>query len=279
MSDSEAPIAGAFPVPDEICGYTVDSALTAGESFLAIGPGGRGVVLKKMDPDCLLGGLLHPSIRERLCRIRELAHGAVANLHGVGREGAEAFLVWEYVDGRTFAEYLGAADRTPRDLLVVARELILAVDSLHMRGIVHGALGGGNVIVAPDGSIRLTHLSPLLYSDPSVDVDAVIALLEWAVEQRGEQDSPLARLLADARHDHMDLRTLGTKIAALHEPSAQPPQLAPQIEERHLRRRMLVGALIVALLGLALGYAVWRAVGGGWDARTPSRWVPNLLGR
>src|SRR5687767_13638500 len=77
--------------PSELCGYPVDSALSpSGSTFLAIGPGGRGVVLKKMDDDCLLRGQLHPSIRERLGRVRELAHGGVANLYGVARDGAAA---------------------------------------------------------------------------------------------------------------------------------------------------------------------------------------------
>ena len=43
-----------------------------------------------MDHDCLLRGQLHPSIRERLSRVRELAHGGVANLYGVGRDGGES---------------------------------------------------------------------------------------------------------------------------------------------------------------------------------------------
>ena len=70
--------------PTELCGYPVDSALSPeGTSFLAIGPGGRGVVLKKLPEDCLLGDALHPSIRERLARVRELAHGGVAIRVGV----------------------------------------------------------------------------------------------------------------------------------------------------------------------------------------------------
>src|SRR4051812_15826439 len=138
--------------PAELCGYPVDSALSeAGATYLAIGPGGRGVVLKKMEDDCLLRGQLHPSIRERLARVRELAHGGVANLYGVGREGegeaaagtaggavGGAWLIWEYVDGESFADYAAAPNRTLRDLAMAGRELALAVDLLHMQGIVHG---------------------------------------------------------------------------------------------------------------------------------------------
>lgn len=249
-------------MPAELCGYVVDCALKEHESYLAIGPGGRGVVLKKLDADCLLEGVLHPSIRERLSRIRELAHGGVANLHGVRRDADTAFLIWEYIQGKTFGQYVADDVCAPRDLLLLARELILSVDSLHAQGIVHGAISSGNVIIAPDGTVRLTHVSPLLYSDPLADMESAIALLRQALERRGEQDSPLAHLLAEAARKQMPLRSLGAKVAALLE--AQDAGQAPDegADDRHLRRRMLIAAGLVALLGLAIAYGVWRAVTG-----------------
>ena len=50
----------------EICGYPVDSSLSDKGCYLAIGPGGRGVVVKRMEDNCLLKGQLHPAVRDRL---------------------------------------------------------------------------------------------------------------------------------------------------------------------------------------------------------------------
>jgi serine/threonine protein kinase len=263
------------PGPSELCGYPIDHSLTPGQSYLAIGPGGRGIVLKKLDEDCLLRGKLHPSIKERLARVRELAHGGVANLQGVVREGESAYLIWEYVQGETFDDYVVAPQRTPRDLLVIARELILGVDSLHMRGIVHGAISGGNVIVAADGAIRMTHISPLLYTDMLVDVESVRWLLAHAVERRGEQESPLGQLLAEAARDQMPLRTLGARVAALIESRGKPGEPETQIQERHIRRRTVFAAALVAVLGIALGYGVWRVVDGSADVHGWLQWSSN----
>ena len=263
----------AAGVPAELCGYVVDCALKEGQSYLAIGPGGRGVVLKKLDADCLLRGVLHPSIRERLCRVRELAHGGVANLHGVGREGENAYLIWEYIPGRTFDQYAGTDARHPRDLLVLARELILTVDSLHMQGIVHGAINGGNVIVADDGSVRLTHVSPLLYTDAGADIESVVALLDGAAARRGERESPFGRLLSEAASSHMSLRQLGVRIAALLESRDAATELPPGPHDRHRRRRMLAAAALVSLLGMALGYGVWRAVEQGRPNNSAFPWT------
>ena len=263
------------PDPSEICGYPIDHSLTPGQSYLAIGPGGRGVVLKKMDVDCLLRGKLHPSIKERLSRVRELAHGGVANLQGVEREGDTAYLVWEYIQGERFDEYAIAPGRTPRDLLVIARELILGVDSLHMQGVVHGAIGSGNVIISREGSVRMTHISPLLYADTSVDVDSVLWLLEHAVELRNEKDSPLGQLLVEAARDHMPLRVLGTRVGALIESRGKPDEPQVELEERHIRRRTLLAATIVLVLGLAIGYGVWRVVDASADPHGTIRWLPG----
>ncbi len=260
--------------PSDICGYAVDSALSdTGSTYLAVGPGGRGVVLKKMDEDCLLRGQLHPSIRERLARVRELAHGAVANLYGVARDGGDAendsrdrgglvgpvWLIWEYVEGQTFADYAADSNRSLRDLAAAGRELALAVDLLHMQGIVHGSIGPGNVIVSPSGGVRLTHVSPLLYTDPVPDAEAVAYLLESTVAARGESESPLGVLLARAREEKLALRPLAARLAALVESRSLDPPAEDAGRDNGPRRRAKYAAAVVAIAGVLLGLAAWRA--------------------
>lgn len=258
--------------PAELCGYAVKRALSAGQSYLAAGPGGRRVVLKRVDADCMLGNQLHPSIKERLARVRELAHGGVANLHGVARESDSAWLIWEYVEGQTFDEYSAEIRRTPLELLNLARELILAVDALHSRGIVHGALVGSNIIITPEGALRLVHISPLLFLDMALDVECVISLLQEAVSLRGEQELPLGRLLAEAAQTRPSLRELATRIAALLEVRSDLAQPQVSEEERHIRRRTLLAAGVVGLLGLMLAYGIWRVTDGSADFH-PAHWL------
>ena len=257
MTDA-APVADDAPA--EICGYVVDTALSEKGTYLAIGPGGRGVVVKRMEDECVLNNQLHPAVRERLARVREIAHGGVANLFGVERDAGTAWLVWEYVQGKPFDEYAAHPDRTLRELASVGREVALAVDLLHMQGIVHGSVHGGNVIVSPGGAVRLTHVSPLLYTDAGPDAEAVLSMLESAVSLRGGENASLGWLLARAREDRPGLRALAARLAALVASGELDEAGGPADEEadRRPRRRALYGAVAAAIIGAAAGVVAWR---------------------
>jgi tRNA A-37 threonylcarbamoyl transferase component Bud32 len=263
--------------PAEICGYRVGRVLSGSDeipSYLAAGAGGRDIVLKLLDPDCVLKkGILHPNVKERLSRVRELALTSVANLYGIERdpnEPSQAWLIWEYVPGKTFEDYADAPQRSPRELALVARELILTVESLHLQGIVHGALTGRNVIVTPAGTVRLTHVSPLLYNDPAEDMRCVIDLLREAVRRRGQERTSLGRLLDDAMPEPcadvpLALRRLGARLAAFATPGESRERIEPlhadTRQETGPRRRAVSSAVFVTVLALVAGYGIWQAVG------------------
>src|SRR3954464_7435833 len=67
--------------------YHVVRELSAGKCWLAEDAAGRRVVLKMLPEDCLAKGQLRASIRDRLARFREAAHGGLGNLLGVERDG------------------------------------------------------------------------------------------------------------------------------------------------------------------------------------------------
>ena len=56
-------------------------------------------------------------------------------------------------------------------------------------------------------SVRLTHISPLLYDDPAADGEALVLLLEQAVERRGERDSPLGHAIRAGGREPYPIRT------------------------------------------------------------------------
>ena len=206
----------------------------------------------------MMRGQLHPSIKERLARVRELAQMQVANLHSVEKEGSEAYLVWEHLEGETFDEY-SDGNRSPRDIMVAAREIVLMVEALHAQGIIHGALHGRNIIYGLDARWRLTHVSPLLFSDPQEDARAIAVLVNGVVMKRREERSDLGELLAEALAGNMSIRTLRLRLAALIESREvqTDSREARHADDDKTRRRALLAAGATAGVGVVGAIGLW----------------------
>jgi hypothetical protein len=214
------------------------------------------VVRKRLDDDCILDGELHPSIRQRLARVRELPLTHVANLLGVEKDdGGVAQLIWQFVPGTPLEKIRGDAPAWNR----WAREVILAVEALHATGIVHGAIHERNVIIDPRGEVRLTHVSPLLYTDTDHDAADVTDMLD-ALVSRDAPGSKLAKLLAEVRGQNLPLAALYARIAEL---DAEPPPPEPERDQSRLSVAAVVAAVVVAAAGILIAAAVVWRVGSG----------------
>jgi len=237
--------------PGAIGQYTILRTLTPERSFLAQGVG-QPVVIKLLDHDCLVGGRLHPNIRDRLARVRELAHVGVANLHGVESDGERAFAVWEFIQGETLDRHAVRLD-SPAALARLAREIILAVEAMHALGIVHGKIHARNVIVDHRGLVHLTHVSPLLYDDTKVDARDLSAMLQTIAAQRGWADSPMARISSQS----LPLPQLRARLAQSADDveSASPAESAI---EKTPRRLALLAVVLAILAAVALAFGLIR---------------------
>lgn len=158
----------ADPPPVDLGPYRPVAELRPGQTYRCDAPDGRPVVLKRVPDDCLHRGGLHPAIRDRLARLQQVPHPALAQLRAVDRLPAGTFAVWDPVDGRPWHP-------TAPPLPVVR-----AVEALHAHGLVHGAIHPGNVLLTPAGDVRLLHPSPYLYTDPAADLAGLAALFGLA---------------------------------------------------------------------------------------------------
>ena len=208
----------------------------------------RPVVFKPLDADCLLDGQLHPMIRQRLERVRELPLTAVANLIGVERVDGAARLMWEFVPGTPLADLGGDEAAWVR----VTREAILAVESLHASGIVHGAIHERNVIVTDRGEVKLTHVSPLLYDDPEQDAADLRDMLDRLVAGNLPK-SRLSDVLTSAAAENWPLPELYARLAGVDQPAAAAAAEPERVEPAPtIRARPLVAAAVVALAGVLI---------------------------
>jgi tRNA A-37 threonylcarbamoyl transferase component Bud32 len=95
-------------------------------------------------------------------------HANVAAVHGIQRDGPEALVVAELVDGSNLGDML--AERgplPPAGAARVAAGVCAAVAAAHAQGITHGHLVPANVLLAIDGRVKVTDFRLALAGFPS----------------------------------------------------------------------------------------------------------------
>ena len=133
-----------------------------------VGAGGMGEVYRardtRLDRSVALKVLPHDLIADATARRRferearaaaALTHPHICTVLDVGRQDALDYLVLEFVDGETLASCL-ARERLPvRETLRIAIEMAEALVAAHTVGIVHRDIKPGNVMLRPDGFVKV----------------------------------------------------------------------------------------------------------------------------
>jgi serine/threonine protein kinase len=159
---------------------TAGSRIGSYEVTGALGAGGMGEVYRARDArlqrdvaiKVLPAGFAHDV--ERLTRFEReartlalLNHQNIAHVYGLeDTEGSKA-LVMELVEGPTLADRI-ALGAVPRgEALMIARQIIDAVEAAHEQGIVHRDLKPANIKVTPDGVVKVLDFGLAKIADPA----------------------------------------------------------------------------------------------------------------
>ena len=88
--------------------------------------------------------------------LARLEHRNIARLYDGGMTAdGQSFIVMEYIDGRPITEFAQANDLDLRARLGLANQLCGALQFAHQQLVVHADVKPSNVLVAPDGSVKL----------------------------------------------------------------------------------------------------------------------------
>jgi eukaryotic-like serine/threonine-protein kinase len=85
-----------------------------------------------------------------------LSHPNLVKVYDFGGEDERPYLVMEYIEGETLARRIARGTALGLDPGRLARELLGALGHIHSARIVHRDIKPGNVLIAPDGGVRLT---------------------------------------------------------------------------------------------------------------------------
>src|SRR5262245_16224696 len=103
-----------------------------------------------------------------------LSHPNIITIYEIGQAGRTHFIATEFVEGQTLAQQM--SDGRPRLAVVldVVAQVATALAAAHAAGIVHRDIKPGNVMLRPDGLVKVLDfgLAKLMEQRPPLNRDA-----------------------------------------------------------------------------------------------------------
>ena len=183
--------------------YTLGERIAVGgmgEVYLATDDRlGRRVAVKVLSPAFAESPDFIERFRREALTAARLSHPNIAQVYDYGVDGASHFIVMEYAEGSDLAHLIREHGRlTPSDAVRVAEQVCAALATAHRSGVVHRDVKPGNVIVRPDGTVKVTDfgIARARWQASLTDTGTVMGTAAYvAPEQaRGEATTPSSDL-------------------------------------------------------------------------------------
>jgi len=85
-----------------------------------------------------------------------LAHPNIVGVYDYGEEGDTAYIVMEYAPGTELKKLLDKNERiTPAEAVRIMQGVLAGLQYSHERGVVHRDIKPGNIILSPDGTVKI----------------------------------------------------------------------------------------------------------------------------
>jgi hypothetical protein len=164
---------GRYQLTGRLAGIPSDDPI-----FLGAGADGTEVAISVLGGDWAQDGAARDRFAAEAAVAKRVPPFCAARVLDAGLDGSQAYIVSEYVHGRSLLEVVSADGvRRGHDLEAVAVGMATGLASVHQAGLVHGNFGPEFVIMASDGSPRVVEFGitpPYGAATPSAD------MLAWA---------------------------------------------------------------------------------------------------
>ena len=128
-----------------------------------------------------------------------LSHPNIVGIYDWGQSGGTYFIIMEIVEGRSLRDVLKSEGALlPRRATEIAAETAAALSVAHQAGLVHRDVKPGNVLLAKDGTVKVTDFGIARAWDDSQELTKTGAVIGTATYFSPEQAQGAA---ADARSD------------------------------------------------------------------------------
>ena len=115
----------------------------------------REVAIKAMPADIAADPVRLARFRREARSLAALNHPHVATVHALEESGDELYLVLEFIEGETLADRLERGPLDVDEAIRIGTQIVDGLSAAHRRSIVHRDLKPGNVMIRPDGRVKL----------------------------------------------------------------------------------------------------------------------------
>jgi serine/threonine protein kinase len=130
---------------------------------------GRDVALKILPETDANDSDLVRRFRREAQILASLNHPNIAAIYGLEESGATVFLVLELVEGGTLADRLTTGRLPIDDALMIASQIVVALEAAHDKGVIHRDLKPANIMVARDSHVKVLDFGLAKLADISAE--------------------------------------------------------------------------------------------------------------
>ena len=210
---------------------------------------GRKVVIQIFPSSINANEELRESVLKVMQDLTELDHPQLVHIYDVDQEGDRYFLVNEFIDGTSLADF-PRGDLKDTSVAQIVQDITAGIEYAHASNIIHGDIAQDNVLIEQNGQAKLQGLSTATVrsiiagnsGEQGFQQDyAAIAKIGQAVlkevpaKRRGDGYESLVSLLtgfaAAADQDVSDLQEDLTQWLSRHAPEVAPPSASSVLSQ------------------------------------------------
>ncbi|HJS27185.1 MAG TPA: Stk1 family PASTA domain-containing Ser/Thr kinase, partial [Actinomycetota bacterium] len=149
---------------------------------------GRTVAIKLLAPQFAEDDGFVQRFRREAQAAARIGHPHIVSVFDTGSDDGVHFIVMEYVEGRTLADFLAGGGRIMPDRSIhIAQDVLTALEAAHAQGVIHRDIKPGNIMLSPKGEVKVTDFGIARVTTTAETVAQTAAILGTASYLSPEQ--------------------------------------------------------------------------------------------